>query len=351
MTRTIVIIHPGALGDVLLAVPAMRRLRARFPQHKSLLFANEPVSRLLLDCRVIDAWMSVQGAACARVFAGSVSVSDELMRWLGRCDHAVAWTQDKEGTLATVLRSCGAREERVQSPFSPELKARHQSDRFLETLGESPADLSTDVPVPIPCLLLERGRAYLHRVGIRAGQPLVLVHPGSGSLHKCIRPEELALALEQFRQEGIHPLLLEGPADRDSVASLLKLTAVESTVLRGLDLSMIAGLLAQVELYIGHDSGLTHLSGLLGVRTVALFGPTDPDRWAPRGCHVAVLRGAPCACRSWETVRECAEKPCLAVPIEEILTACRTLRLNPTTPRNHSRCALSPPTPYARVAR
>jgi heptosyltransferase III len=349
MIRTTVIIHPGALGDVLLAVPAMRRIRARFPQHQSLLIANESVSRLLLDCRVVDAWLSLEGATCAELFAGSVPVSGELKDWLGRCDLAVAWTQDSEGTLATVFRSCGVVEQRIQSPFSSELKARHQSDRFRETLGETPDDLSTDWLLQMSSHLRERGRAYLDRVGIPTGRPLVLVHPGSGSRHKCIRPEVLAAAIEELRQVGIHPLLLEGPADQDSVASLLDLTYVKPRVLRGLDLSMLAGVLTQVELYIGQDSGITHLAGLLSVQTIAIFGPTDPDRWAPRGCHVTVLYGAPCACTSWETVIGCSKKPCLAVPIHEILTACRIHRLNAATPRNSTRCALSPPTSYARV--
>ncbi|MBI3356879.1 MAG: glycosyltransferase family 9 protein [Nitrospirae bacterium] len=349
MIRTTVIIHPGALGDVLLAVPAMKRLRARFPQHQSLLIAGESVSRLLLDCRVIDAWLSLEGASCSGLLAGSIPISDELNDWLGRCDLAVAWTQDNEGTLATVFRSCGIVEQRIQSPFSPELKARHQSDRFVETLGDPPDDLSTDSLLQMSSHLQERGRAYLDRVGIPTGRPLVLVHPGSGSCHKCIRPDVFAEAIEELRQGGIHPLLLEGPADRDSVAGLLELISAKPTVLQGLDLSLLAGVLTQVELYIGQDSGITHLAGLLSVQTIAIFGPTDPDRWAPRGCHVTVLHGAPCACRSWETVIGCSKKPCLAVPIHEILTACRTHGLNAATPRNSTRCALSPPISYARV--
>lgn len=348
MTRTVVIIHPGSLGDVLLAVPAMRRLRACFPQHQSLLIANESVSRLLFHCRVVDAWLSLEGATCAELFAGTTRVSGELEDWLGRCDFAVGWTQDNEGGLAAVLQSCGVREQLIQSPFSPKLKTRHQSDRFMETLGKTPVDLSTEVPVQIPYHLLEWGRAYLDRVGIPTGQPLVLVHPGSGSPHKCIRPEVLAAAIEELRQGGIHLLLLEGPADRDSVAGLLELIRPKPTVLQGLDLSLLAGVLSQVELYIGQDSGITHLAGLLSVQTIAIFGPTDPDRWAPRGCHVTVLHGAPCACGSWGTVTGCSEKLCLAVPIHEILTACRN-RLNAATPRNSTRCALSLPTSYARV--
>jgi ADP-heptose:LPS heptosyltransferase len=92
-------------------------------------------------------------------------------------------------------------------------------------------------------------------------------------------------------------------------------------VLRDLDLSLLAGVLAQVRLYVGHDSGVTHLSALLGIRTIVVFGPTDHRRWAPHGSHVSILRETPCACESWEMVQQCKEKPCLKVPIEKILIA------------------------------
>ena len=68
--RTIIMIHPGGLGDVLLAVPAMVRLRTRFPNHQLVLCAEDQIARLLLACRIIDAWTSVQGRGCADLFAG-----------------------------------------------------------------------------------------------------------------------------------------------------------------------------------------------------------------------------------------------------------------------------------------
>jgi hypothetical protein len=126
--------------------------------------------------------------------------------------------------------------------------------------------------------------------------------------------------------------------------------AARPAVLRDLNLSLLAGVIAQAELFLGHDSGVTHLSGLLGVPTVALFGPTNPDRWAPRSNRVTVLQAGPCLCSSWEAVRTCAEKPCLAISVEQLIARCKTSRADSTTPRNLSQCALSPTTPYAKVA-
>ena len=104
MRRAIVIIHPGALGDVLLAVQAVNRLRRRFPRHCFILVANGSVGQLLQDCRLIDVWSSVAEASCAELFGGSVPASGVLRSWLEQCDLAVAWVGDEDGTLASTLR-------------------------------------------------------------------------------------------------------------------------------------------------------------------------------------------------------------------------------------------------------
>ena len=317
--RTILILHPGALGDVLLAVPTMKSLRGRFPQHETVLIASSAVNRLLLECGLIDDCIPLEGQACLGLFSETRSISSELQSWLRRCDLAVFWTEDKDGALGFLLRESGVGRVRIQSPFSSGLHARHQSHRFLETLGETAGDISLEATVQVPPHLLERGQDYLDALGIPRDQSLVLVHPGSGSVHKCLEPGRMALLIDQLWRGGMCPLVLEGPADQDIVDHALQFVSKPPVVFRDLDLSQLAGVLAHVTLYIGHDSGVTHLSALLGVRTIALFGPTDHHRWAPSGGHVTILRGAPCICESWEIVKKCVEKPCLKVPIEEIL--------------------------------
>jgi heptosyltransferase III len=320
MKRTTVILHPGALGDVLLAVPAMKRLRAKFSQHEMVLIARASVSRFLSECRVIHEGMPFDGQACAELFSGTAPLRGDLHSWLKRCDVAVAWTEDKDGALASLLQQYGVPQVRIQSPFSPGLRARHQRDRFLETLGNMAGEVSSEDIVEIPSSLLDQGNAYLDSSGIVRDESLVILHPGSGSTHKCVRPETIALLLQHLQQRGLYPVILEGPADHDVVTRALTLVTPKPPILRDLDLPLLAGVLVSAGLYIGHDSGITHLSALLGVRTIAVFGPTDHHRWAPRGDHVTIWRGAPCACPTWEVVKACHEKPCLDMSIEEMLT-------------------------------
>ena len=315
-------IHPGSLGDVLLAVPAMVHLRARFPNHRLMLCAEDQVARLLLACRIIDEWTSVQGRECTGLFAGADSVTGQLQTWLEDCDLAIGWMQDLDGKLSETLKAVGVREVIVRSPFSTTIRASHQRDRFLEVINEVPFDDEGDNLLTVTEPLLHLGRSCLEAVGISTEQSLVIFHPGSGSVHKCVGPDVLAPVITALQSSGATPVVLEGPADRETVERLLPLCVDPPIVLRGLDLLTVAGVLAQAVLFVGQDSGVTHMAGLTGVRTVALFGTTDPARWAPSGTHVTVVQGAPCFCRSWDEVSQCQEKPCLNMRQDDLVARC-----------------------------
>jgi len=320
--RTIVIIHPGGLGDVLLAVPAMLRLRIRFPEHRLVLCAEDQPAKLLLACRIIDAWTSVHGRASTELFAGADSVTGQLRSWLKDCNLAIGWMQDLDGRLSETLKAVGARKVIVRSPFLTVIQATHQCDRFLETINEAPSDDAEDVRLTVTEPLLHLGRACLEAEGLVIGQPLVVIHPGSGSAHKCVAPEILASLVIGVQNLRATPVVLQGPADREPVERLLQLCVDPPTVLKGVDILTIAGVLALTQLFVGQDSGVTHLAGLIGVSTVALFGPTDPNRWAPRGTHVTVVQGAPCLCQSWDEVSRCENKPCLDISRDYLVALC-----------------------------
>ncbi len=320
--RTIVMIHPGGLGDVLLAVPAMARLRTRFPNHRLVLCAEDQIARLLLACRIIDAWTSVQGRACAGLFAGADQVTGQVQTWLEGCDLAIGWMQDLDGKLSETLKAVGVREVIVKSPFSTSIRATHQRDRFLEAINEAPFDDAEDVLLATTELLHRLGRACLEAAGLSIGESLVVIHPGSGSAHKCVAPELLANVVGALQISGATPVILEGPADREPVERVLQSCVTPPIVLKGLDVLTVAGVLAQARLFVGQDSGVTHMAGLMGVRTVALFGPTHPARWAPRGTHVTVMQATPCLCQSWGDISRCEKKPCLEMSQEYLMALC-----------------------------
>ena len=111
------------------------------------------------------------------------------------------------------------------------------------------------------------------------------IHPGSGSRRKNWPFDRFADTARRL-SPGRPFLLVLGPAEADVVPP------PGARVARGLPLRTLGAALAWAGLFLGNDSGVTHLAAACGTRTVALFGPTDPAQWAPVGRAVTTLRAA-----------------------------------------------------------
>ena len=205
--------------------------------------------------------------------------------WLCRCDLAIAWTHDDAGTLAATLKDCGAAAVMVESPFASRLSSIHQSERFLEIVGGQSGQASR-APLTVPNTVREQAEAYLAGLGVSRLRPLAMIHPGSGSRHKCVTPAVLLPVLEGLEEEGMQPLLLDGPADHEMVQRLLIHMARRMGPLSGLSIRLLAGILSQVDLFLGHDSGVSISAAFAGnadrcpVRSnrAGTLGTTRPGR-------------------------------------------------------------------------
>ncbi len=322
MRRSVLIIHPGAIGDVLLALPAIRAIRDGFPEHECILVAGVGIDTLLRACHEIDRAVPIEGSDFASLLAGGDALSPRLRAWMGRCDLVVCWVSDPKNRLSDTLRGLGARDVIVQSPFQSEGGGRHQSDRFLGIVRQVAQPGRYGRSLCLPEAVLAQGSARLSGLHAINSRSIVALHPGSGSRHKCSPPMLFAAAVIALRARDCTPVLLGGPADEEALGDVLTGCQITPAIIKDLDLLSMAGVLAHVALFVGHDSGLTHLAAALQRPTIALFGPTDIDRWAPRGTNVSILTGEPCRCQGWAAVQSCQEKPCLHISVERLLVAC-----------------------------
>jgi hypothetical protein len=124
------------------------------------------------------------------------------------------------------------------------------------------------------------------------GERLLVIAPGSGNPEKnwpLSSYYEVARALAW--EGGLKVVWLAGPAEEPLLPYIQGLAAAqEQTVWVCAPLLRVAGLLSRTHLFLGGDSGPTHLAAAAGARrVVALFGPTDPRLWAPLGDQVTVL--------------------------------------------------------------
>ncbi len=325
--RKVLVIHPGALGDVLLARPALQALHQRFSKDEIAFLGGRAVGKLLHECGEVSLVFPIESAHLSELFAGVECLSPPFRDWLKHADTVVGWLADTDGAAAETLRAVGVQSIQFRPALSVASPAEHQADRYGQALGLEVLDPIGCRPLTLPSVLRGQAKRILETHTVQKDKPLVVIHAGSGSARKCIDSWRLAQVIDWISTSGAVPLLLEGPADHGSVAAVLSQLKHAVPVLRGESVSQVAGVLSHAALYIGQDSGITHLAAALAIPTVACFGPTDPRRWAPRGPHVTVLTGSSCTCHSWRDVETCGERTCLQISPERLIEASRMLMM------------------------
>jgi ADP-heptose:LPS heptosyltransferase len=177
-------------------------------------------------------------------------------------------------------------------PFASRLLSRGPRPRpghhASTWLAEPVRDLGADpVPEPPPLSFSAEERRAAGEAAPSLSPGFLAVHPGSGSPSKNW-PTERFLALVQDHAGDRRWLLVLGPAEEKTTAALLALPGV--VPVRSAPVRVLGALLAEAGLYLGNDSGISHLAAAAGAPTLALFGPTDPATWSPVGPRVETLR-------------------------------------------------------------
>ncbi|MBA3611324.1 MAG: glycosyltransferase family 9 protein, partial [Nitrospirales bacterium] len=233
----------------------------------------------------------------------------------------------------------------LRSPHDPTLLNNHMVDRYVEILQpwarttQALCDIETNVN---PARHLVFPTSHSLRVPSPIKEPLIVLHAGSGSRYKCASPvlwASIVIGLMMGNPKR-KICLIGGPADIESLRNVQGLlTHLEYAILTGTGLLQVAQYLQHAQIFIGHDSGLSHLAASLGISSVLLFGPTDPAKWAPRGTHVTVLRKF-CHCIGKVSVAHCTDKQCLSIPqhevlatVEEVLSSVKASMTYPTLER------------------
>lgn len=139
-----------------------------------------------------------------------------------------------------------------------------------------------------------RAAELLQQEGWRGARLLGLC-PSSGNPEKCWPPERFAaVANHLVREQGYQVVLLGSPRDREPAEAAAKALQVPALNLVGrTQVQELAAVLSACELVLTNDSGAMHLAAVLGCAVVALFGPTDPRKWGPRGIGQLVVVQSP----------------------------------------------------------
>lgn len=330
------IIHQGALGDFILALPTLEILRKSYPEAKSVFLGYPRILQLVEKRFYADEILSIDQRGMASFFVRGGALDLNLSHFLKTFDLIVVFGKDEGGTLIGNLeRICQGRILHI-NPFPAWDERIHLTEHLLRELSRCGFSISEVAPK----LHLNRpdevwGREFWRKrgVGPEERSKVIVLHPGSGSKKKAW-PLNRFLDLIRYLQKhfGSRVLIVLGPAEAPELQKTFEdmewdMGASAPILARGLSLLQLASVMKGCRAFVGNDSGVSHMAAALGLPTIAIFGPTDPKVWSPKGEKAGVVRReVPCSPCSQERFFLCRDFDCLkGVELGDVLKGLKNL--------------------------
>ena len=283
----ILVVRGGAIGDFIMTLPAVGALRERWPEAHIEILGYPHIIELARGRYYADATRSIEARALAGFFVPQGDLDPDLVKYFASFNLVISYLFDPDGIFAGNVRRCGVRQLVEGSPRPSDLPAMEHYCKPLESLA-----IYVDAPQPRLFPTSDDRAAAAIFFQWLGREPIVAVHPGSGSEKKNWPAEKFAAVSRWVVDElAAQLVVVEGEADARCVGQLHELLASRPVVpARGLKLVELAAVLERCALFLGNDSGITHLAAAVGTPTVAMFGPASVPIWEPRGAHVCVVQ-------------------------------------------------------------
>jgi ADP-heptose:LPS heptosyltransferase len=309
--KKILIVHSGGIGDLLLALPAMRLFRTHFPHSiLELLGRPERLSLVAFDLHA-GSVHSIDQARMAHLYQEGNVLPPNLTSFISSFDIALVFGKTRTRPLVSNFRAAGVGRVLFIPSLPPEGMKIHASAHLLECLGSyGIKGKNSFVPLSLPSEAVAWAGNFLENIGLGQKEKILLIHPGSGSPAKNWSPKNFARVADWFSDRG-KILIIAGPA-ADGVREVMgDVKKARPLLVENLPLLHLAAIMKMGTTYLGNDSGISHLAALLGVPTTVLFGPTRPAVWKPIGPLVKIIHAGLECCPCAEKVRSKCFRPCL----------------------------------------
>jgi len=277
------VLFPGSLGDFLCALPALRALADSTAEGMVELVARGELLGIIPRLPFVRRALSLESGIFAQLFSRPGAGGEEGQFFPFPVSEVFSWFGSAHPEVGANLRRIAPGRVRSFAFFTGQEDC-HAGAYYLRCVGAG------ELRAPSLVLGEEERRwldGYWRLHGWSPSSRVLIVHPGSGGQKKRWAPEGFRRVCQWWRREkkgGV--LLLLGPAE-EREAERWRQTGgkVEST----LSLLQVAALLSRADLYLGNDSGVSHLAGAVGARGIVLFGPTRPLQWRPLGGALSVI--------------------------------------------------------------
>ncbi len=299
------ILQPGAIGDCISTLPLAAFMKDSLRLGGVDILGHTEYIGILPGRTCVDGIRSIDSINLHQLFAETkafdlkdgdplISAFSEyawIATFLGEPDS------DFEQNLIFTANCSHSAEVITLSMKPPKDFSEHLTDFYIrQFMDQSGLSLQGWQVRPDDCLIktaeadINRGRELLRERGLDAREKTVVIQPGSGGPDKCWHLDNFLAVAKELGSKDFEVIFLLGPAELDRFSDVMikKINSV-AKCLKDLSLIQVLRLLSCADGFVGNDSGITHLAAGLGIRTLAVFGPTNPAVYKPIGPSVTVF--------------------------------------------------------------
>lgn len=269
---SVLILHAGALGDCILTSRLAIALQQRGDATVTLAARSFEAARWLTLVDIVERAADLELLPYHQLFGEDGPLDNSLVAFLKQFDLFINMIDRAGGAVERRLREFGKTQVMTIDPAPQPGDDRHVSDQWIHQLHDRLPNLAAP---PIQSI----GQDLPRPVG--GG---IIIHPGSGGRDKCCPLPLLIDVANRLRTDGLKVSWMLGPVEVElfDPPTRRQMEAVAEVHCHS-DLDMAARAIARSSAFIGNDAGMTHVAGVGGVPTFALFGPTVPRVWRPLG--------------------------------------------------------------------
>jgi heptosyltransferase-3 len=320
MTKLSIVYHTGGLGDFITTFPAISEWNRRNSGFRKILLGKPSYGILGVHAGLFDEVWDVERPAFSWLYSPEQQIPESARKMFLQITSALLFTSYDSPVLAR-FREFKIKPLLFQDPFPQQ---RIHISEYHSSLIKNDSSMTgpkwhqlfphPDFKNKADKLLEDAGK-------------FVALHPGSGSERKNWPINKFAELAEKLREKGFRVVWIAGPAEED-----LSFPSTDILV-RNAPLPLLVHMFARSCLYVGNDSGISHLAAACGAPCVVLFGPSDPAVWKPPGKNVGIVfnNQAPCfpchplpgsGMKNKDALAAC-KSPCInAISVLEVFDAC-----------------------------